>query len=182
MPGARVEAGDSVTLRTVEPADAPFLQRAYAEPELRKPLGRSIRTRSQVEAEIGALAEDDDRLQFLICLEEGTTAELVDPEAVTPIGVILARRVSGRPARNADPERPTDDGLERRSRYPPRRRQRSDGGVAGDEFLTTYRYCVRLKKNASRFARVRRSSIHASAALASIRPRSTTWFRIPCAR
>lgn len=32
MPGARVASGERVTLRTAEEEDAPFLQRAYANP------------------------------------------------------------------------------------------------------------------------------------------------------
>ncbi|WP_247729635.1 GNAT family N-acetyltransferase [Halovivax limisalsi] len=98
MPGSRVERGETVSLRTVEPEDAPFLQRAYAEPGLREPLGRPIRSRSRVAAEIESLAEDDDRVHLLVCLEDDDpTPGPVDPGLVTPIGVVLARRVRVRP-------------------------------------------------------------------------------------
>lgn len=95
MPGARVTSGTDITLRTVEREDAQFLQRAYAAPELRRPLGRRVRNVSEVENRIGRRAEDDDYRSFLVCLDEGRSEGTDDGS--TPVGVVLARRVTSRP-------------------------------------------------------------------------------------
>nr|WP_256548157.1 hypothetical protein [Natronosalvus rutilus] len=42
MPGARITSGERVTLRTVEREDVPFLQRAFANPEIRYPIGNPL--------------------------------------------------------------------------------------------------------------------------------------------
>ncbi len=65
MPGARVSAGERVTLRTLEPEDAAFKQRACTNPEIRYPLGTSVRTVAEIESNL----EDDDD-QFLICTDD----------------------------------------------------------------------------------------------------------------
>jgi len=89
MPGARVAEGERVTLRTAEEEDVPFLQRAYANPELRYQLGWDVRSRGEVEDDL------DDRLGhdelFVICLD-GETAGPGDPDEddVRRIGCIVA--------------------------------------------------------------------------------------------
>jgi [ribosomal protein S5]-alanine N-acetyltransferase len=65
MPGARIQRGERVTLRTLEEEDLSFLQRAYANPELRYPLGAPLRNREQLETWI-----DDDADRLLVCLDE----------------------------------------------------------------------------------------------------------------
>ncbi|ELY65049.1 GNAT family N-acetyltransferase [Natronococcus jeotgali] len=66
MPGARIRRGERVTLRTLEDEDRPFLQRAYANPEIRYPLGTPLKRRGDLERWL-----DDDADRLLICLDEG---------------------------------------------------------------------------------------------------------------
>lgn len=70
MPGARVARGERVTLRTVEREDVPFLQRAYANPEIRYPTGSQLFDREQVEEWI----DDDETDRLLVCLETDDAA------------------------------------------------------------------------------------------------------------
>lgn len=65
MPGSRVASGDRVTLRTYEQEDVPFLQRAYANPELRIPTGSPVKNQREVKEWI----EDDDDDRFVVCLD-----------------------------------------------------------------------------------------------------------------
>ena len=66
MPGARVNSGKRVTLRTAETEDIPFLQRARANPELRYPLGNPTMDQEQFEEWREGKSGD----QFLVCLDE----------------------------------------------------------------------------------------------------------------
>lgn len=85
MPGARVQQGDRVTLRTVEDEDVQFLQRGFTNSALRYPLGSSLKTRTQIEAWL----ENDDADQFLVCLDEETAGpESPDETDVRPIGFV----------------------------------------------------------------------------------------------
>ena len=89
MPGARVASGERVTLRTAEEEDASFLQRAYANTELRYPLGWDVKSRDEVTAELdGNLGHDE---LFLVCLD-GDDAGPGSPERdeVRRIGVLVA--------------------------------------------------------------------------------------------
>ncbi|RJT05506.1 GNAT family N-acetyltransferase [Halococcus sp. IIIV-5B] len=95
MPGARVASGERVTLRTVEEADVPFLQRAAANPELRYPLGNSPRNREQLEIH----KEDDGTDRFLVCLD-GDDAGPGSPDEDD------IRRIGGITVRDADWRRP----------------------------------------------------------------------------
>lgn len=91
MPGAIVERGERVSLRTLEPEDAGFVQRSLANPELRHPIGNPVRTREQV----ADLADGDDADRFLVCLdgdEAGPGA--VDADAATRIGQVNLSDVS----------------------------------------------------------------------------------------
>lgn len=98
MPGARIERGDRVALRTVEREDAAFLQRAYANPELRHPLGRRLKNVSQVEEQFEELAAHEGKDQFLVCLEdEDASPGSPSDDEVTPIGLVVARNVTRRP-------------------------------------------------------------------------------------
>lgn len=85
MPGARIQHGERVTLRSVEGEDVPFLQRAFANPEIRYPLGNPLK--SQEEIEEWTDERDDDR--FLVCLD-GDDAGPGQPDAadVTRIGAV----------------------------------------------------------------------------------------------
>ncbi|WP_137283567.1 GNAT family N-acetyltransferase [Halorussus salinisoli] len=66
MPGARIQSGERVTLRTVESEDVPFVQRAGANPELRYPVGNPLMSREQCEEHL----EGDTSDRFLVCLDE----------------------------------------------------------------------------------------------------------------
>ena len=68
MPGARIENGKRVALRTVEKEDVSFLQRAYTNPELRYSLGTTPMSQSQIEEH----TDEKDGNQFLVCLDEET--------------------------------------------------------------------------------------------------------------
>ncbi|WP_254768292.1 GNAT family N-acetyltransferase [Salinilacihabitans rarus] len=85
MPGAAIERGDRVTLRTAESEDVEFLQRGCTNPEIRYPLASRVRTRDEIEA---ALAEsDDDRL--LVCLDaDGAGPGAPEADETRPIGVV----------------------------------------------------------------------------------------------
>jgi ribosomal-protein-alanine N-acetyltransferase len=69
MPGSRIARDDEVTLRTCEREDVSFLQRAHANPELRRPTGLPLENQEGIESRLG---ETD---QFIACLE---------PEALGP--------------------------------------------------------------------------------------------------
>lgn len=86
MPGALVERGQRVTLRTVEREDVPFLQRAYANPALRYPLGNPThKNQEQVEERF----EDDNQRRFLACLDgEEAGPGQPDDDETTPIGLV----------------------------------------------------------------------------------------------
>jgi ribosomal-protein-alanine N-acetyltransferase len=68
MAGARVASGDRVTFRTVEPDDYGFVQRAYANPEIRYAVGNPLSRAADLEE---WLDDDDDR--FLVCLDDDAT-------------------------------------------------------------------------------------------------------------
>lgn len=89
MPGARVASGERVTLRTAEREDVPFLQRAYANPELRYPLGWDVKNRASLEAEIDdGLGHDE---LFVVCLDgDDAGPGQPDEDHVQRIGCIVA--------------------------------------------------------------------------------------------
>lgn len=98
MPGARVERGDSVALRTVESEDAGFLQRGSANPALRYPMGTAIETLEEFESKLEETAEDDDSHWLLAC-REGPDAPPGSPEnddGVEPVGMVSVRGLSWR--------------------------------------------------------------------------------------
>jgi ribosomal-protein-alanine N-acetyltransferase len=90
MPGARIEQGERVTLRTVEREDAEFLQRASANPEIRYPLGTvTHKNQQQTEDHFEEFIEDDSHVHFLVCLDsENAGPGHPDEDETTPIGVI----------------------------------------------------------------------------------------------
>ena len=63
--------GERIALRPVEREDAPFLQRAHNEPELRVPVGYSQPTNeAQVESEIEERVESDDSINLVVALDD----------------------------------------------------------------------------------------------------------------
>jgi ribosomal-protein-alanine N-acetyltransferase len=84
MPGVRVTSGERVTLRTVEREDIPFLQRASANPEIRYPLGTSVKNQEQLEE----LHQDKSGDQFLVCEGDDAGPGQPDEDKVRPIGVV----------------------------------------------------------------------------------------------
>ena len=83
MPGARIERGERVTLRTIEEKDIPFTQRASANPEIRYPLGSPLRNREEVE---NWDTESTDR--FLVSLDDDAGPGQPDEGETKPIGVV----------------------------------------------------------------------------------------------
>lgn len=90
MPGARIEQGERVTLRTIEREDAEFVQRAHADPKIRYPLGTvTHKNRAQIEDHIEEYIEDDSHAHFLVCLDSGDVGPgHPDEDETTPIGVV----------------------------------------------------------------------------------------------
>lgn len=77
MPGAAYLRGDRVTLRTVEPEDADFVQRGRNNPEIRVPLGTyGPQNEPAVENDIESLGENRDNVSLLICLDEEPIGEV----------------------------------------------------------------------------------------------------------
>ncbi|GAA0244682.1 GNAT family N-acetyltransferase [Haladaptatus pallidirubidus] len=85
MPGAYVQRGERITLRTVEEEDVRFVQRASTNPELRYPIGNRLMNRTQLEEHI----EDGSSDRFLVCVE-GDEASPGQPDDadVTRIGEV----------------------------------------------------------------------------------------------
>lgn len=81
MPGARVSEGDRLTLRTVEEEDDAFCQRAAANPELRVPLGTSLRARREMNE-----IREAPGVGLLACLEDGAGPGTPAQDETTPIG------------------------------------------------------------------------------------------------
>lgn len=75
MPEARIMSGERVTLRTVESEDIPFVQRAYANPEIRYPVGSPLKNQKQLEG----FGEGEGADHFLICLD-GDDADPGQPD------------------------------------------------------------------------------------------------------
>lgn len=90
MPGARVACGERVTLRTAEEEGASFLQRAYANPELRYPLGWDVKSRDEVAANLEDNLGHDEL--FLICLDgDHVGPDSAEKGEVRRIGAVVAR-------------------------------------------------------------------------------------------
>lgn len=93
MPGAVVARGDRVTLRTVESEDLPFVQRSYANPEIRHPLGSPVKTQEQ----LTEWTDDDESDRFLVCID-GPDAGPAQPDEgdVRRIGLVAVTDASWR--------------------------------------------------------------------------------------
>ena len=88
MPGARITEGERITLRTLEKEDLPFLQWAYANPEIRYPLGTPLKNLDQLET----WTEDEGTDQFLVYLD----GKDEDDEDTRPIGAVFVEDASWR--------------------------------------------------------------------------------------
>lgn len=95
MAGARIASGAEVTFRTVEREDVPFLQRAFANPELRYPLGWEVKSRSDLEGQVDDHLADGHR--FIVCVD-GDEAGPGNPavEAVTRVGYVEVGEIGNR--------------------------------------------------------------------------------------
>ncbi|WP_255168921.1 GNAT family N-acetyltransferase [Natrononativus amylolyticus] len=84
MPGALVSRGDRISLRTLETEDVPFVQRGFANPEIRYPMGSLLKNQSELEEWI-----DDGGTRLVVCLEDDD-ADPGQPEeeTVERIGVV----------------------------------------------------------------------------------------------
>ena len=95
MPGPRITAGERITLRTLETEDLPFVQRAYANPELRYPLSTPLKNLDQLET----WAEDEGTDQFLVCLDGDDEASETAQEGeidTRPVGAVFVEDASWR--------------------------------------------------------------------------------------
>lgn len=93
MPGARIENGERITLRTLEHEDIPFVQRAYANPEIRYPGGIPLQDQDQLEE----WHEEKSGDQFLVCLDENDADPgQPDEDEVRPIGAISLKNADWR--------------------------------------------------------------------------------------
>lgn len=66
-PGAVVTSGERSTLRTPDPEDAAFLQRARADPEIRYSIGNPVESRD----ELNVATDRDGGDVFLVCVDDG---------------------------------------------------------------------------------------------------------------
>lgn len=88
MPGAWVASGERVTLRTLEQEDLPDLQRVYTNPDIRYPLGASLKNLKQLEDEFDEGFGD----AFVICLDGDEAGPgSPDKDDVRRIGFILVK-------------------------------------------------------------------------------------------
>lgn len=87
MPGALVAGGEQVTLRTVEPEDLEFFQRAHANPAIRVPLGWDVKSRAELQAELEDGFGHDEL--FLVCRDGGSAGPgRPDEDDVERIGAV----------------------------------------------------------------------------------------------
>lgn len=89
MPGAQIQSGKRVSLRTLEREDISFLQRGFTNPEIRYPLGNVVhKNLDQVEERY----EDENDLPFLVCIDDDDRSQ--SDGGVRRIGVVSIRGVS----------------------------------------------------------------------------------------
>jgi ribosomal-protein-alanine N-acetyltransferase len=96
MPGVLVEEGERVVLRTVEPEDAPLVQRSSSDPRIRYSYG-AVHHRSLAEQEEGLehWAESDGSVVLTACVDDSRTPGHPDEDETTAIGCFSARHVDG---------------------------------------------------------------------------------------
>ena len=85
MPGAVVTSGERVTLRTAEPDDAGFLQRGFADPAIRYPMGSPVLSRAAVRERLDG---DDGTDRFLVCIDDDAGPTDPDVDALRRVGVV----------------------------------------------------------------------------------------------
>ncbi len=91
MPGARITTDGDVTLRSLEAEDLDFLQRSFANPEIRYPLGNPLGSRKKLEQR----HEDGETPQFLVCLDDAGPGT-PDEDEVERIGAVSVDDVEWR--------------------------------------------------------------------------------------
>lgn len=104
MPGTAFLRGDDVTLRTIEEADLPFLQRTVNDPDVRRRLagsGTPINAAQERDYYESVVSGDDDTVNLLICdgEEPAGTISLMDVDhrnGTAEIGLFLAPAFQGR--------------------------------------------------------------------------------------
>jgi len=78
-----------VALRTLEREDLELIARAFANPEIRYPMGNPVRNGAAVESWFESLPDDDDATHFVVCRERDDAAPGVPDEAdVDRIGAV----------------------------------------------------------------------------------------------
>ena len=97
MPGPVVVEGERVTFRTVERDDAGFRQQASTHPQIRHSLGvAQHRNEAESEGLVETMDEGEDRLAFVVCLDEAD-APVGHPsdDETTRIGLVHAYGIDG---------------------------------------------------------------------------------------
>ncbi|MFB6126021.1 MAG: GNAT family N-acetyltransferase [Halolamina sp.] len=90
MPGPVVEAGDRLSLRTLEREDLDFVHRAFTNPEIRYPMGNPVRSGDAVESWFETLTDDDgDETHFVVCRDgDDAGSEAADGDDVDRLGAV----------------------------------------------------------------------------------------------
>lgn len=93
MPGPRVASDDRVTLRTYEREDVPFVQRSFANPELRYSTGTPVKNEAELEDQF----EGGDGDAFVVTLDgDDAPPGAPDDEDVRRIGFVSVADVDWR--------------------------------------------------------------------------------------
>lgn len=78
MPGAAYLRADRITLRTIEPEDAEFVQKGRNNPEIRVPLGTyGPENVPSIEDDIEGMGEDERNVALLVCVDEDPIGEVI---------------------------------------------------------------------------------------------------------
>ncbi|MDH5021463.1 GNAT family N-acetyltransferase [Halobacterium rubrum] len=94
MPGAVFRRGDRVTLRTVERADAEFVQRGHNHPAVGVSLGLDRpENESSAADRIDSVEDDPNVATFVVCLEDGTGGDGDSESGPTPIGKVTVKNL-----------------------------------------------------------------------------------------
>jgi ribosomal-protein-alanine N-acetyltransferase len=94
MPGAVFRRGDRVTLRTVERADAEFVQRGHNHPAVGVSLGLDRpENESSAADRIDSVEDDPNTVTLLVCLEGSDDSEQGEDSDPTPVGAVTVKNL-----------------------------------------------------------------------------------------
>ena len=84
MPGPIFLEYKDITLRPIEKGDIEFLQRGFADPAIRYPMGSPVRSRAEVRDRL----TDDGADRFLVCVDDDAGPADPDVDALRRVGVV----------------------------------------------------------------------------------------------